>query len=446
MPYRDYTELTECKKLLDTIGMYTLQKYEFGAKGIVESINEIEQFLRISLDKLKMLPVDEQQKKNEPDGLDEIRMLRTKGPRILWKNFDKEIYLDKLEGALLSRFAGCTLGAAVEGWPVDRMEKWAEETGDSFPPTDYWSESNTALTERYLVNKFKDYTRSGIDGVPADDDVIYTLLGLMLLEKYGTDFTTENSAIMWMEYLHWVWVDMEIALNNYKRGVPALQMADDNPFNQMICADIRCDPFGYVVPGLPEKAAELAYKDSYASHRRNGLYGGMFFAASISAAFAVEHPLEAVEIGLTEIPVECELAKSIKWALKIGKDIKDYRQAREAVDDRFKGMVVPHTINNACLTIFGLILGGTDVTKVLSTTVAMGMDNDCSTATAGSIVGAVVGKKNIPVHWYKNFNNKIHSYIKNHRYFYIDDVVARYTKQAEIAFNRYYLDYTSEKS
>ena len=83
------------------------------------------------------------------------------------------------------------------------------------------------------------------------------------------------------------------------------------------------------------------------------------------------------------------------------------------------------------------MIGGTDVTKVLASTVAMGMDNDCSTATAGSIVGAVVGKQNVPLHWYRNFNNTIHTYIKDHRYFQIDDVVARYARQAEAAFSRF---------
>ena len=93
-----------------------------------------------------------------------------------------------------------------------------------------------------------------------------------------------------------------------------------------------------------------------------------------------------------------------------------------------------HVINNACLITFGLAIGGTNVTKVLSETVAMGLDNDCTAATAGSIVGAIVGKNNIPVHWYKNFNNTINSYINNHRIFNIDDVVIRFVKQAEIAF------------
>ena len=155
----------------------------------------------------------------------------------------------------------------------------------------------------------------------------------------------------------------------------------------------------------------MAYRDAYLSHRRQGIYGEMFFSAAISAAFAVKDPIEAIQIGLTEIPKECALAHNVRWALKVAPKIKNYRQAREAVDKRFQGMSGVHTINNACLTIWGLTIGGTDFTKVISETVAMGLDNDCTAATAGSMVGAVVGQKGIPKHWTRKFNNTVYSYL-----------------------------------
>jgi hypothetical protein len=60
----------------------------------------------------------------------------------------------------------------------------------------------------------------------------------------------------------------------------------------------------------------------------------------------------------------------------------------------------------------------------------MGMDNDCTAATAGSIVGALVGKQGIPEHWYRNFNNKIHSYLIGKRHFSISGVLKRFERQA----------------
>jgi len=160
----------------------------------------------------------------------------------------------------------------------------------------------------------------------------------------------------------------------------------------------------------------------------------MYFSAVIAAAFAVDDPMRALEIGLGEIPRACSMAGAVKWALKECGHIKDFRQARAAVDKKFAGMHVVHTLNNACLTIFGLAIGGKDVTKVLGQTVAMGLDCDCTTATAGSIVGAVVGKKGVPRNWTKHFNNTVHSYLINRPKFAIDDLLNRFTRQAKKAF------------
>jgi len=89
-----------------------------------------------------------------------------------------------------------------------------------------------------------------------------------------------------------------------------------------------------------------------------------------------------------------------------------------------------HTNLNACLTIFGLSIGGNDVTRVISETVAMGYDNDCTAATAGSIVGAIVGKAGVPEHWYRDFNNTVLSYLIDRPLFHIDDLIDRFTKLA----------------
>ena len=94
--------------------------------------------------------------------------------------------------------------------------------------------------------------------------------------------------------------------------VVALGLHYRNPNVQSVAAWTRADFWGYVAPGWPEKAAELAYKDSSINHRRNGVYGCMFFAAAISAAFVVDDPLEALEIGLNEIPKDSMFADAMR--------------------------------------------------------------------------------------------------------------------------------------
>lgn len=67
----------------------------------------------------------------------------------------------------------------------------------------------------------------------------------------------------------------------------------------------------------------------------------------------------------------------------------------------------------------------------------MGMDNDCTAATAGSIVGATVGKKGIPARWYKGFNNTVHSYLIGRRKFTISGLVKRFATQAQAVRDRH---------
>jgi ADP-ribosylglycohydrolase len=315
------------------------------------------------------------------------------------------------------------------------MEKWAAEIGEVFPPVDYWRAIPHPHQIRYNTARCDAYTRSKMKGVPVDDDITYTLLGLLILEDYGPDFTVDEVGKAWIKYLPMACTAEDIALKNLKKGIPAAKAgAIDNPYCEWIGADIRADPWGYLAAGWPERAAEMAWRDAYLSHRRQGIYGEMFFAAAIAAAFTVKHPVDALKIALTEIPKECALAEAVRWALHIAPRIRNYRQARAAVDRHFAGMSPIHTINNACLSIWGLTIGGTDFTKVISETVAMGLDNDCTAATAGSICGAVVGKKGIPARWTRSFNNTVYSYMIRREKFAIDNLFARFTKQAQRVF------------
>ena len=219
----------------------------------------------------------------------------------------------------------------------------------------------------------------------------------------------------------------EIALNNLRAGVPALEAAEkDNPFRQWIGAAIRSDGFGWASAGEPERAASMAWRDARLSHRRNGIYGEMFLAAAQSAAFAVSDPLDAVRIALTEIPNGCLLHRDVEWALSRCGEVRDCYDARRLVDERFPGMHIVHTNNNLCLVVFGLALARGDLVRGLSQTVAMGLDSDCTAASAGSILGAVLGKKAIPPYLYERFRDTMETYLLGCGTFSMSEMARRY--------------------
>ena len=429
-----YPKMSHGGHLIGMINEYAKLKHEYGTAGIeIENIiGDADKFLREQLEKMTALKICDELSAKEPNDLQEIKKLRVSSDRILWKSFNKSVYADKLKGAFLGRMAGCTLGAPVEFWSIEDMEDWAKWIGDEFPNKHYWSKIKNPNALRYGISPCYDYTMEGLNGVPVDDDIAYTLLGLLIAEDCGLDFNTDDVGKCWLKYLPYACTAEDVALKNLKKGIPADKCGEiDNPYVQWIGADIRSDPFGYLAPGLPEKAAQMAYYDAYISHRRNGIYGEMFFSAAIAAAFALNDPFEALNKALCEIPKESLLYKDVLWAFDVKDTVKNYRHARELVDEYFKGMSGVHTDNNAALVIFGMKLGEGDFTKTINNTVAMGLDNDCTGATAGSLFGACHGFGSIDKIWHEKFNNKVHSYLIGHPSFEIDDILNRFVKLAE---------------
>lgn len=405
---------------------------EYGRKDRAEEIfREVQDALETAKKSVLTTPPEPGLYAREPNELEKIRALRPEGPRQLALPGDSEL-ADRMAGAVLGRFAGCLLGVPVEGWAPEPMKQLAKDSGIAFPPEDYWTQVWNPGGVQYGVSPRSRYTRDGMDGVAVDDDITYTIIGLLILEKYGPDFTTADVGEFWKEHLEAACTAEWVALENLKKGIPADQAGDiDNPYQQWIGADIRSDPWGWACAGNPEKAAEYAWRDAYLSHRRNGIYGEMFFAAAQAAAFCTDSPEEALRIALTEIPAECTLAEDIRWALDHANEVHNWEDARRLVDERFAGMHAVHTNNNACLTIFGLLLGENDYTKTIGEVVAMGMDNDCTAATAGSILGAVIGSRRIPTHWTRNFHNKVYTYIKGYPELALDDVMNRFLTLAK---------------
>ena len=411
------------------INAWAQHKAETGAEGLAEKMAEIRALLDEKLTELRALPDDPALRAAEPDDLAGIRALPPEGVRRYWTDLPEATYRDRLEGAWLGRCAGNVLGSIVELWEPEKMEDWAAYLGDAFPPVDYWSAAERPNELQYQTSPRYAFTRYQMDGAPTDDDLIYTQLGLLILEEYGLDFSVDDVGAAWVKYLPFS--PAKAVLDNLQSGLPAMQAGEiDNPTMFWIGADIRADPWAYAAPGYPELAAEFSWRNAYVSSRRNGIYGGMYFSAVISAAFALGDAMPALEAGLAGIPADCVLAREVRWALEEANDIKDYRAARAAADERYAGMHAVHTINNVALTIWGLAIGSDDFTKVIGETVAMGLDNDCTAASAGSIFGAAYGVDAIPEHWTRNFNNKVHSYIIDNPQFAIDDMVNRFTALA----------------
>jgi len=346
---------------------------------------------------------------------------------------DKMSYLKKLQGAIKGRFAGCCLGAPVELIGFNETIDYANKIGFGYPPEKYWPESPRGNTKRYINGTFNEFTSSRMKYLPADDDIIYTVLSLLILEKYGTDFTTEDVAEIWLELLpeECTFTAERITLKNLRNGIlPWAAGEYENPDKELIGAAIRCDGWAYVNPGSPQKATDMAHRDAWLTHRGAGLHSAEYFAAVIASAFVSVDIHATLYDCMKFVPQDSFFRSEIEWALSISSDIHNYEEAYHAVTSRHPDMNPVHSINNACLTVWGVLLGKDDFSKGISQTVAMGYDNDCTAATVGSILGAYMGIDKIPSHWYEPWNDLLKSYLIDKPEFSIDDIIKRFYKLA----------------
>jgi ADP-ribosylglycohydrolase len=419
------------ESLIEQLRAYAEYKSDRASRRVDKTLHNAHRQLSFALQDLQNLEEEAEMAACEPNDLDTIKALSPTNKPFQIVPPSLELYKEKVKGAFLARAAGCILGAIVEGWPVQDIQHWARRCGVAFPPTDYWPLIRKPYDLRFLTNERWEYTRPAMKAMPVDDDIAYTQLGLLIVEEFGFEFTTEDVAAAWKRYLPVAYTAEAVALDNLKQGLPPDEAAiTRNPYVQWIGAQIRADAWGYLCPGNPELASELAWRDARLSHERNGMYGEMLYAAAIAAAFVLDDPIEAVRIGLQQVPRDSRLAQEMQWALEVGPTLHSYDDARAAVDERFPGMHRVHVLNNACLTLFALFVGGGDISKTISESVAMGLDNDCNAATAGSIVGAICGFEAVEEKWYEPFNGRSLSYLNGIREFDIDDLVARFAKIA----------------
>lgn len=361
----------------------------------------------------------------EPDSLKAIRKLRPKGPRVLPYNLTNEELYDKMLGAWLGRSAGCILGIPVEGQSKQFIEEWAKKLGQPYPLAEYFAD-HPGLDRQHYSEPVTSFYRDNIDHIGPDDDLAYSVLGLLILEEYGIDFTMEDVGKAWLKYLPMACTAEHVALENLKAGLkPPKTATKNNPYYEWIGADIRSDPWGYCAPGLPEVAADFAWRDASVSHVRNGIYGEMFFSAAIAAAFVMDDIKEILSIALTEIPTKCRMTKTVKQTIKWCEEDKDWYKTYDRFAKEYDGMSGAHTLNNAALTIMGLIYGGGDFEKTISYTVMGGVDTDCTGATAGSIVGAILGAKRLPGKWIDPLGDRLTTYLIGAEEQKVSDLAAR---------------------
>ena len=285
--------------------------------------------------------------------------------------FDPERLQDAVRGCWLGKNIGGTLGAPFEG-------------------------------QRTLQN-VSFYVQKNLNGNPEpNDDLDLQLAWLALLEYYGVyHLTHRRLGEYWISAVIGPWNEYAVCRWNCQNGFypPLSGSVDNDVWKWSNGAWIRSEIWACLFPGDPDTAIEFAWLDASCDHVGEGVYAEMFTAALESAAFVEKDIPTLIEIALAKIPADSRVARSVRLVCDCFTRGIGWKEAREGIVKDSADLGWFQAPGNVAFTVLGLLYGGGDFGKSICLAVNCGDDTDCTAATAGSVLGILLGAKNIPQEW-----------------------------------------------
>ena len=276
-----------------------------------------------------------------------------------------EVYLDKVLGGWIGKSVGGAIGARFEG----------NKTRIRISPDEMFPET-----------------------MPPNDDLDLQVLWLKVLEERGAALTSEHLAEAWLEGCWYPFNEYGIFRRNWMLGIPP-------PFSGRYCnqfwetgmgCPIRAEVWGYVFPGAPDLAAEFAEKDGTLDHTEQSVGAEKMFAAMASMAFFVPDVRRLAAMFIHHLPEDTPIRRLTEAAFAAHDEGLSLADARERL------MVlagVPEACDsrvNVPFTFLGILYGENDLQKTLLAALECGYDTDCTLATAGALIGQILGAEGIP--------------------------------------------------
>ncbi len=246
------------------------------------------------------------------------------------------------------------------------------------------------------------------------DDVYMDLTFVDVFEKEGLDAPAKSHALAFANADYMLWHANQAARYNILNGIMPPQSGYwmNNPHSEDIDFQIEADFAGLMAPGMVNTATEISDRIGHIMNYGDGWYGGVYVAAMYSLAFVSGDVDYVVTEALKAIPEESEfymcINDVINWHKQFPADWKRtwYEAEKKwsadigCPDGVFNAFNIDAKINAAYIVI-GLLYGEGDYSKTLEIATRCGQDSDCNPASAGGILGAMMGYSNIPEFWKK---------------------------------------------
>lgn len=294
------------------------------------------------------------------------------------------------------------------------------------------------------INNVSRYTQDLAGKATPNDDLDIQLLWLIALEEHKLQLNTRDLAYYFSIFVTPHWAEYGTAKTNMKLGLESPRCGLENNVYKHSCGSyIRSEIWACLCAGTPDLAVKYMLADSAIDHGGNseGTYAAMMIAAMEAAAFVENDVNKLVEIGLSYIPEDCDVAKVTQLAKECYESGKSYLETRDEILRQFRGAPFAYNngkeivvlcderdtkmgfangvkgydvVDNLGIIMVGLLYGQGDFSKTLCYAVNCGEDTDCTAATLGSLLGIMYGYENIPEEWIRPIGSQITTICLNH--------------------------------
>ena len=318
---------------------------------------------------------------------------------------------DRIRTAWKARVAGCVLGKPFEFDPTLAELRGVLEPAGEWPLADYVTEATNARL-RQPQPQWPECVRERIAHVPEDDDLGYTALATVLLERSGRDFTHDDLRLLWLLNLPVLATFGPERTALLSAGLASLTGTDPavgplNPASEHCGALIRADAYGYACPGDPVQAAVLAHRDATLTHRRTGVYAAMWVAAAVATALVADDWQDVAETAARVVPARSRLRAVLDQSLEQVRAADDWLDAYDRMHGRY-GTYTHCRVVQEMGTLLSTLRFARGAGDGIGMQVCQGNDTDSFGATAGSLLGALHGPAGFDEeHWLGRFGDRI---------------------------------------
>jgi hypothetical protein len=294
---------------------------------------------------------------------------------------------------------------------------WAGQTIGVTYGGPYEFRFNGTMVADYQKIQFPDHVfKHWFDTEPGLYDDIYMDLSFVdVIEKYGIDAHIDSFANAFTYAQYPLWHANQIGRYNNMHGIKAPESGHwrNNPHADCIDFQIEADFAGLMSPAMPNAASVICDKVGHIMNYGDGWYGGVYMASMYSHAFISNDIQFIVSESLKSIPPKSTFYQCIndviQWHKKYPNDWKAtwFEVQKKWTEDVGcpDGVFLPFNIDskvNAAYVIMGLLYGNGDFGKTIDISTRCGQDADCNPSSAGGVLGAILGYKNIPEVWKKS--------------------------------------------